>query len=77
MWKMSNTVTLLSKNNSPLMISAYYDRICLWSAIDFEQKNHFCLAGRGFFPPAPVDARANLHETHFLADFTPFSLKNF
>ena len=53
------------------MSSAYYDGTCLNSAIDFERKIQFvCHA-----PPTPVSARANLHETHFLAQFTTLSIK--
>ena len=54
-----------------VMSSAYYDRTYLKSAIDFEQKFTFvCHA-----PPKPAVMRTNLHETHFLAQFTTLSIK--
>ena len=53
------------------MSSVYYDRTCLKSAVDFEQKITFvCHA-----PPVPAVARANLHETHFLAQFTTLTIE--
>ena len=53
------------------MSSAYYDRTCLKSAADFEEKFTFvCHA-----PPTPAVARANLHETHFLAQITTLSIQ--
>ena len=54
-----------------VLSSAYYDWTCLWSAVDFEQNIHFCLARRRSFTPTPADARADLHCTHFLAHFNP------
>ena len=53
------------------MSSAYYDRTGLKSAVDFEKKITFvCHA-----PPTPAVTRANLHETHFLAQFTTLSIQ--
>ena len=56
-----------------VMSSAYYDRKCLKSAVDFERKIYFCLSRSS--PPTPAVARANLHETHFLPQFTTLSIK--
>ena len=53
------------------MSSAYYDRTCIKSAVDLNEKFTFvCHAS-----PTPGVARANLHETYFLAQFTTLSIK--
>ena len=62
-----NYVTMVVTRESFLV----NNRTFLWSAVDFKRKIYFCLARRRFFPPAPVDARANLHETHFFSSFYP------
>ena len=54
-----------------IMSSAYYDRTCLKSAVDFERKIYLCLSRSSY----SCDARANLHETHLLAQFTTLSIK--
>ena len=51
--------------------SAYYDGTWLKSAVDFEQKIYFCLSRSSY----PTVARANLHETNFLAQSTTLSIK--
>ena len=52
-----------------VMSSAYYDRTCLKSAVDFECKIYLCHS-----PLTLAVARPNLHETHFLAQFTTLSI---
>ena len=73
--KKKRSVSSYGREAFLVMSSACYERTCLWSAVDFEQNIHFCLARRRSFPPTPADARANLHESHFSAYFTTFFIK--